>query len=200
MLLDPIVSSTMLCEESALPWLKRMQPSNVLVNAILALTHRPLFLSGHKAISNLKQPEDLGIEIKTHEHIDSWNSAFTGISVIANRVTPRHCDDRGSFPWYDVLFSVGAHRGAFLGLDDIGAALSYDPGTAVALCGKVLSHLLPNWLDGERICITYFMRNMVHDHLKVYHAEYSTQAQYLHYMNRTFAFEQGWTDRDGRTK
>jgi hypothetical protein len=163
----------------------------------LALTHRPLYLAGHEAISKVKRPKALGIKIKTHQHVDSWNSAFTGISVIANRVTPRHRDSGGSFPWCDLLFSAGRHRGAFLGLDDIGAELSYNPGTAVALCGKVLSHSLPGWMDGERICIAYFMRNMVHDRLKVYHPEWSTQAQYLHHMNRTFVFEQGWGDKIG---
>jgi hypothetical protein len=165
----------------------------LLLNAITALTHDKLYLAGHAAISKIKRPEHLKIKIKTHDHVKWWNSIFTGMTVITNRITPSHRDSGGSFPWYDLLFSTGTHREAYLHLDDIGAKLLYDPGTVTLVCGKVLSHSLPEWLGGERICIACFMRNMVHHRLDIYHAEWSMQGAYTRLMNKTFTFEQGWT-------
>jgi len=169
-----------------------MQSSTVLLNAITALTHRSLYLAGYNAISKLKRPESLDVNITTHDHVNSWSSVFSGITVIANRITRRHRDRGGSFPWYDLLLSSGTHRHAFLHLNDLRAQLSYSPGTVVLVCGKVLSHSLPEWSDGERICLAHFMRKEIHYRLGVYSPGWSMQGAYTRLMNKTFAAEQGW--------
>jgi hypothetical protein len=172
-----------------------MHQTAILLNAITALTHRSLYLAGHKAISRLKRAQFLKIKAETHDHIKSWNSVYSGISVITNRITTRHRDDGGSSAWYDLLLSSGTHRKAFFRLDDIGAWLSYNPGTVVMVCGKVLSHSLPKWSGGERICLVHWMRSEVHHRLGVYSPEWSVQGCYTRLMNKTFTAEQKWTEK-----
>jgi hypothetical protein len=169
-----------------------MTPANALINAILTVTNRKLFLAGHEAIVKLKHSQDLDIKIQTHKHIQSWNSVFSGIAVITNRITPRHRDSGGCASWYDLLLSAGTHHRSFLNLDDVNGQLSYDPGTAVLICGKVLSHSLRGWLGGERICIACFMRNMIHHRLSVFSPDWCFRGVYTRWMNDSFAFGQGW--------
>jgi hypothetical protein len=190
-LLHPIITSCSLRETTALPWLISMQQSSILLNAVIALTHRALYHAGHEAISTLKtSPKSPNIQ--THDHAQSWKSVFSGISVITNRITVRHRDNGGLSPWYDLLFSSGTHQDAYLHLDDIHAKLSYLPGTAVLVCGKILSHSLPEWQGGERICIAHWMRHEIHHRLSVYCPEWCRFSSYIHLMNRTFAEEQRW--------
>jgi hypothetical protein len=120
----------------------------------------------------------LKIKIKTHKHVRSWNSVYSGISVMANRITPRHRDARGSYPWYDLPLSTSTHRKVDFHLDDIDAWLSYDPRTVVMACRKVLSHSLPKWSGGKRICPAHWMRTEVHHWLGVYSPEWSLQGCY----------------------
>jgi hypothetical protein len=167
-----------------------MTQPNVLLNTIMALTHRSLHLTGHNTISRLKQPELLDIDIKTHGHVQSWNSVFSGISVITNRITTRHRDTGGAFPWPDVLLSCGTHKTAHFHLNDVKAQLSYSPSTVVAVCGRVLSHSVPEWSGGERVCVAHFMRKEVHHRLGVFSPSWCWQATYKRLMNRGFLAEQ----------
>jgi hypothetical protein len=173
-----------------------MTKPTVLLNAITALTHRPLHLAGHQAISKLKRPDSLNISIKTHDHVQSWNSIFSGISVITNRITPEHRDTGGAFPWYDLLLSCGKHHNAHLQLKDVKAQLSYSPGTVVMVCGKVLNHSLPEWSGGERICVAHWMRKEVHHRLNVYSPSWCWQSAFIRLMNSQFVREQKWDKKD----
>jgi hypothetical protein len=78
-------------------------------------------------------------------------------------------------------------------LEDIKGRLSYDPGTVVMVCGKVLSHSLPEWSGGERICLAHWMRTEIHYRLGVFSPEWSLQGSYTRLMNKEFTAEQEWT-------
>lgn len=169
---------------------------NILLNSILAITHRDLYRVGYEATVKLKHREGLDIEIEPHEHVESWNSVFSGLAVITNRITPEHCDSGGCASWYDLLLSAGEHQRAYLNLVDIGANLSYNPGTVDLICGKVLAHSVLDWEGGERICIAAFMRDMIHHRLNVYNPGWCSQSSYVHMMNTNFAINQGWKTKD----
>jgi hypothetical protein len=169
-----------------------MTPPNVLLNAILAIAHRELYRARFEATHKLKHREGLNIAIESHEHVKSWNSVFSGLAVITNRITPEHRDSGGCATWYDLLLSAGQHRTAYLNLDDIGAKLSYSPGTVDLICGKVLCHSMPEWRGGERICIAAFMRDMIHHRLDVYNPRWCERCSYIRMMNTDFAIHQGW--------
>ena len=168
-----------------------MTQPTILLNAIIALTHRPLYLSGYDAISQLKSP-DINLNVNTHAHVHSWNSVFSGISVITNRITPKHLDTGGDSTGYDLLLSCGTHRKAYLHLDDVKARLSYSPGTVDMVCGRILNHSLPDWSGGERICVAHWMRCEVHDRLEVFKAGWSWHSRFTHLMDTEFVEEQKW--------
>ena len=63
------------------------------------------------------------------------------------------------------MFSSGNHNACSLEVPDLGAKLLYQPGTAVAIIGKVLQHGVMMWEGGERIFQAQFVKDAVHDQL-----------------------------------
>lgn len=148
-----------------------------------------MFSAGTEAISKLLTGECLN---ETFDNIELWPSFFSGIEVITNRDTKQHRDLRSSAPVYDFLVSAGRHKNARLRLADLNANLSYDPGTVVALCGKILRHgVSPGW-KGERMCIAHFIRDGVHDRLKVKRPGWVTVKDFWEAMDQHFLSRQEW--------
>jgi hypothetical protein len=84
-----------------------------------------------------------------HKNILFWKSFFSGIQVITNRSTPKHRDKLSAPTDYDFLVSAGRHTEAWLELEDVNVKLFYTPGTVVAVCGRVLTHAVPDWEGGS---------------------------------------------------
>jgi hypothetical protein len=188
---DFIVPSTTLQKTVAEPWLLCIESTEIVLNALTALINPHLYDAGFNAIQTLQSPD--GVKgVKTHEHVQLWSSVYSGISVIANRLTPRHYDVNASAPWYDLLASCGTHTAAEFLLPDIRARLSYTPRTVVALCGKCLSHEVNSWDGGERICVAHYMRNMVHDRLGIDSPNWCRQNIFLRHMHSDFVKGQFW--------
>jgi hypothetical protein len=103
------------------------------------------------------------MEQRLDNNIHLWCSFFSGIQVISNRTMPNHRDNGSAPADYDFLVSAGDHRNAWLVLEDIKAKLSYNPCTVVAISGRVLNHAMPDWEEGERLCIAHFTRDNVHE-------------------------------------
>ncbi|KIJ58338.1 hypothetical protein HYDPIDRAFT_67266, partial [Hydnomerulius pinastri MD-312] len=82
-----------------------------------------------------------------------WPSLFSGIDIIANRITPRHQDQGSCAEAYDLLVSIGEGHDARLDLCDFKASIGYGPGTLVFLTGRVLRHSVAKWSRGERIVV-----------------------------------------------
>ncbi len=80
---------------------------------------------------------------------------------------------------YDLLFSSGTHEQCMLDVRDLGLRLSYLPGTAVAIAGKVLRHGVEAWDGGERICQARFMKDAVHDRLGQQRPDWVCHKDYL---------------------
>ena len=92
--------------------------------------------------------------------------------------------------WLFSLVSAERHSNAWLDLPDIDAWLSYDPCTVVALCGKILHHGVdPNW-TGERLCIAHFIRDNVHNRLKLEWPPWVLHNSYLSFMDNGFCIRQ----------
>lgn len=104
----------------------------------------------------------LKTSLLTRQNVDGWNSIYTGISMIVNRLTPEHTDSRGIPAGYDLLLSAGNASAVRLQVTDLDLCLDYNPGCFVALAGKALAHRVGNWdKEGERICVAYFMHDRV---------------------------------------
>jgi len=154
----------------------QVQHSEGLCNAIMALILPELYDSGLKAIELIKQGQEMA---KPHPHQQQWPYIFITSQVIVNRVTPPHQDSGGCPTHYDLLVSAGTHTKAELSVPELGVHLSYRPGDVVAVCGKVFLHEVTDWSGGERVCVSHYMKDNVHERLKVCHPNWPREEDYL---------------------
>jgi hypothetical protein len=168
-------------------FLTTIQGVELLINSVVALIAPELYTLGTAAVSALQDGESIRAP---HENVHLWSSVYSGIEVIANRITPEHRDPRAAAPVYDLLVSAGTHTSAHLSLEDIKTKLSYKPCTIVALCGKVLSHKVDDWEGGERLCIAHFIRDAVHNKLKLPRPTWVSNQPYTQMMEGGFAERQ----------
>ena len=147
---------------AALGWLHAISESNAIMSAILAVIHPKLYDAGWQTTERLRATPGICPE----EVLSRWASAFSGVAIISNRVTPPHRDGSSRNNWYDILVTLGRYRNCNLVLPGTGITLEYGPGTVVGISGKVLQHAVPSF-EGDRVCYAYFMRNHVHEWAKV---------------------------------
>jgi hypothetical protein len=143
-------------------WSTSMSESNSILSAMLAVIHPHLYESARETFNRLRKVA----EIQPQHVLGQWTSVYSGISIISNRITPPHRDSKSRFPWYDLLVTLGKYRNCNLELPGLGISLEYGPGTVVGLSGMMLEHAVPSF-EGDRVCYAYFMRNKVHERMKV---------------------------------
>ena len=143
-------------------------------NLALSLTHPNLFESGLLMLQRLRQLET------TKEIAEEWQSVYTGIAIISNRMTPSHRDTKGRPEWFDTLtsYSDPSTRPRLL-IEDVGLDLKYLSGTVVSFCGSILKHGVESWGDGDRVCYAHFMRESVRERLEVNPAGWLYRDRYL---------------------
>jgi len=140
-------------------FLEKVANAELLHNAILSLVSPDLYLQGLQAVDRLSEGT---VPYERHRNADKWTSVFSALQVIVNRKTPGHRDQGAAPMVYDLLTCAGTYTHSVLQVRDLGARFYYNPGTVIALCGKVLLHEVKNWEGGERICIAHYMRDNVH--------------------------------------
>jgi len=140
-------------------WLHQSEPMESLANAILSIVHPDLHQMGQMA----NQVYEANAE---SDKLSDWPSVYSGIDVIVNRLTPPHRDAGGAASSYDLLISLGEGL-ADLHLTDLGAQLTYWPGTLVFLTGRVLEHAVPEWKGGESVAVAHYMKDLLHDRMGV---------------------------------
>jgi hypothetical protein len=158
---------------SAMQWLDAISESNSILSAILAVIHPKLYRSGQETFDVMRKKP--GIE--RQDVLRRWTSAFSGVSVIYNRITPPHRDGQSRRQWYDLLATIGRYQNSNLELPGLGLSLEYGPGTVVGLLGTTLEHAVPHF-EGERVCYAYFMRDTVHEWAKVPGNDWMTTSYY----------------------
>lgn len=144
-----------------------------LCNIMAALVHPNLYRASQESIYKIKNNPNLVAQY--HKNVQLWPSAFSAIQVIVNRQTPCH-RDQGGFPTsYDLLLSLGTHTEARMTLREIGATFRYTPGCVMVLSGKVLLHECMSWSGGERICVSHFIKDSVHERCSVQRPSWPTE-------------------------
>jgi hypothetical protein len=69
--------------------MKGTQDAEKFLNLALSLIHPDLFQCGVLMLQKLQ-------DLKTTKAIAlEWQSVYTGIQIISNRITPPHCDSKG---------------------------------------------------------------------------------------------------------
>jgi hypothetical protein len=156
----PEVSAS-LDSPTALEWLDEISTSNIILSAVLAVIHPNLYDAGRETLIRLRN--HAGIQQEDADHVlDRWTSAFSGVSVISNRISPLHRDGGSRPMWYNLLVTLGNYKNCKLDLPGLGISMDYRPGTVVGLSGMVLQHQVSG-CEGDRLCYAYFMRDNVHE-------------------------------------
>ena len=116
----------------------------------------------------------------TMEIAKQWQSVYTGIAIISNRITPAHRDSKGKPEWFDLLMNYAGHETQpKLLIHDLGLELNYSSGTVVGLCGTIFEHEVRAWGDGDRVCYAHFMREAVRKRLEAEDPGWVYQSMYL---------------------
>lgn len=147
-------------------------------NAITAVSAPDLFNAGSTAMSKVLQ-EVRSFNQPKSTAASEWPSIYSGLEVIANRVTFSHRDAGGSPTLQDLLVSLGTGHAAKITLADVHAELNYFPGTMLFISGMVLEHAVLPWGHGERFVIAHFMKDKVHDRMRVPRPAYPMQDHFL---------------------
>ena len=158
---------------AAKKWLDAISQSNSILSAILAIIHPELHDAGQETFNQLRQHADMPCQDVLHQ----WTSAFNRVSIIYNHITPPHQDGNSRRQWYDLLVTLGHYQNCNLELLGLGLSLEYGPGTVVSLLGATLEHEVPHF-EGERVCYAYFMRDSVHEWVKVLGHSWMTTGYY----------------------
>lgn len=144
------------------------------MNLTLSLIHPELFQCGLEILRSLRQTD------ATETVAQRWQSVYTGIAIICNRLSPAHRDSKSNPEWFDTLLSYSdTSASPRLQLTDIGLDLDYSSGTVVSFCGTVLKHEVELWGMGDRICLAHFMRESVRKRLNVNPAGWVYRDNYL---------------------
>jgi hypothetical protein len=144
------------------------------MNLTLSLIHPDLFQCGLEMLRSLRQLDG------TEATAQKWQSVYTGIAVVCNRLSPAHRDSKSKAEWFDTLLSYSdIGTSPRLLLTDIGLDLEYSSGTVVGCCGMVLKHEVELWGMGDRICLAHFMRESVRKRLNVNPAGWVYRDKYL---------------------
>jgi len=99
--------------------------------------------------------------------LQTWPTIYPGMDIIANRLTPEHCDKGGALTYYDHLISFGQDHDAQLLLHNFYTEFAYQSETSVLFPGKVLAHSVLKWSNGERLVIAHYAKDDVQDRLGV---------------------------------
>jgi hypothetical protein len=177
---DNITPSQTLSKPCADHWLQDITDTESDLNCLLSLIAPDMLCAGMEAISQLKDNNP------DHNNLKLWSSAFSAITVIVNRITFAHRDQGGWPACFDFLVVAGDYEKSTLDVADLGAKFNYEPGTVVAICGKVLWHSVWQWTGGEQICYVHYMCNNVHNRLNVRQTSWVRDRDYFRWMSPGF--------------
>jgi hypothetical protein len=155
-------------------WLEAMRETSALIGAILSIIHPDLYQRGRETLLSLQMKQETMKEYDIYIHLmQSWSSVFSGMSVISGRECPIHRDIQAMHSWFDILCTFGEDSDGRMELPSLGLRLQYNPGTMVALAGRVVPHGVAQ-TNGKRVCLAYFMREKVHERAGIKAAGWAT--------------------------
>ncbi len=157
-------------------WLDTTKSTEKFLNLTLSLINPGLYHQGQMMLAKLQELNS------TSAVTLEWESGYTGIQVICNRVTPTHRDSKGHPEWYDLLTGIAEGSLPQLMVNDLGLELAYYRGSVIGLCGNVLEHQVKAWGNGDRVCYAHFMWEAVRERLGVVPAGWVMQSTYGQYI------------------
>lgn len=92
---------------------------------------------------------------------------FLARSVIFNRATAIHHDNKDVVAGCAALLSLGSYLGGQLYVPDLDRVFPFPPGTLVFIRGAVLPHMILPFYGGPRVSLTHFAHQSVFDYFKI---------------------------------
>lgn len=117
------------------------------------------------------------------ELLKIWYPPFSALAVISNRSTPLHLDPGGRAEWLDLLLALGKYDHGRFALLAFGYTFKYNPGTMIAVSGKIFRHGAT--CVGDRASIAFYMRNNVLNRLGVPIGKWPQRSDFLRLLNDT---------------
>jgi hypothetical protein len=174
---DKLYVSSLIRKRAVKNYLSNTKVIETIINATTCMAAPSLFRSGVEALEAIQsRPELLG---ENQPEVTDWISCYTALSLIANRFTKAHRDNGGSAAALDFLLAGGEYSGGRLLVETVGAELEYNPGTGVLLAGSLLTHEVPEWENGERVCMSHYMKDKVHNRASVAMPRFTSHASFI---------------------
>lgn len=158
-------------------WLEKCSLPFALVGGILSVVQPELFDSGQEAFRRLAaDPNTCDDPQRLKEILATWYAPFSALAVISNRSTPLHRDVGGRPEWLDLMLALGNYDNGRFAVPAFGYTFKYNPGTLIALSGKIFRHGAE--CPGDRACIVFYMRDNVLNRLGICAGSWSQATDY----------------------
>lgn len=151
-------------------WMEDFADAGALMSGIMRVMHPDQYRMAWEMMVRLKSVRPLAA-------LHTWPTLFNAVTIVANRQCPLHREPEGSYPWYDILVSIGSYKTAPMYLRSLGFQVLNGPGTIVGFSGKTVCHGVAD-AAGHRICHAFYMRESIQDFLGVRPANWMTQEVY----------------------
>jgi hypothetical protein len=147
--------------ENAQLWVRSMAETAALLSAALVIVNPSLYELNRESLIRLSYIPELEARIK------EWGFAFNAVSVISNRASPVHRDNKsGGWEYPDVICSVGGGPRTVLEMPGLGVRCLYSPGSVAIFSGNLHLHSVSD-SEHERLCIACYTRQPVHAHVNL---------------------------------
>lgn len=171
------MSADLLKDNCISEWLTKSRLPFALIGGILSVIQPELFEAGQEALRKLGlDPKYCDNPERLLEVLAIWYPPFSALAVVCNRATPLHLDTGGRPEWLDLLLALGKYDHGRFALPAFGYTFKYNPGTMIAMSGKIFRHGAT--CMGDRACIAFYMRNNVLDRLGLPTGEWQQRAEY----------------------
>ena len=160
-------------------WLEDMLESSALLGALLRVLHPEQYMAGMTALQAMADcPEVVRESEQIMRILRLWSSPYSSYSIVSNRMSVVHRDNSSRPECFDMLLTLGNYDDGEIVFPNLGVRLRYNPGTLVALSGKLIQHGVEE-VDGDRVCLAFYMKDNVHERLNVPPPAWMTQE--MHY-------------------
>lgn len=160
-------SSPILKDKKGIQFLENAKESLSLFGSVLWLLHPKLALRGCAIMDSIRRGAlDEHCVQQIPDSRRNWPTPCTAMSIISNKRSACHRDNKGVPQFFDILITLGRYDNGVFKLPTLGLQLEYNPRTMVALCGKVLIHEVDQ-VNDQRICFAqYFHERVLNDMAK----------------------------------
>jgi len=160
--LDMEVSKEMRRQE-AQKWLEEISDTSALMGGLTALINPEVYRAGMECLEAISlNPEMIAKNDDLLKILSYWTSPYLAISLISNRNSPLHRDNGGGYSTMDLLVTLGKYRQGWFHVPGLGYNLSYNSGTVIGICGRVVRHGAT--AEGERLVLAQYLKaNMLRE-------------------------------------